>query len=289
MTRVLAVLRSEAFTQISHALPNGDFRHASDPKELLEAIPADSWDAIVVDPTLTGNALTLAALTHERLRVPVFAYIPATPSNLRCVLELAQNGLAGAFVQGFAPDARRLLATLAGLGHRQTAHTVLANLESNLGHLPKTLAPIIQDVFERPWRYEHVNDIACEAHISVRAVYRAFSQARLGTPKKLLRAARILAVYTALRGEDASVCSVSHNARYSSQKTLRKHVRSIFCATPSSLRHVADQNEVLMHVFEWLYKAQPRSPTKEGPINKKGGTAGSSRPSSFGRATGFGN
>src|SRR5438128_50923 len=69
---------------------------------------------------------------------------------------------------------------------------MLAELGPQIAQLPLELASAVEDMFKRPSRFETALDLGVAAGIPSVRLYRSFDVAGLGSPKKLLIAAKLL-------------------------------------------------------------------------------------------------
>ena len=141
---------------------------------------------------------------------------------------------------------------------RAAADTVtsqfLGCLEAALGRFPFRLMLSVQDLFDRPGRYETALDFAYQCGVPLKTVYRWFEDGRIGTPKKLIVAAKVLRAYCYLRNHRCSTVLVSRNVGYGSPRRLTKHVYSIFGCSPRWLATQSSTTELFMGLFDWMYK-----------------------------------
>jgi AraC-like DNA-binding protein len=140
---------------------------------------------------------------------------------------------------------------------------VLRAMETRITRLPPELSRTVVDLFERPHRYDCGEDIARDARISVRSLYRAFERSGLGSPKKMLTVAKLARGYTYLVSSSTRLGRVSQRIRYSRPRLFSEAVGEVFGCSPCKLRKHSDSNEVVLQLLEWLYKPGPLRETEQ--------------------------
>lgn len=250
--RTLALLRIE--------LPREEIKCAANWSELDALAGMPSTTAIVLDPAVGGpDALEVAIkVVRRHSNMPVLAYVAPTASNLKAVFALARNGLADAFCCTEFNRTRCLRATIERAGNNAVAFSFLKLLEARLGQLPSAVASTVRDAFERPDGYDKVSDLARKARVNAWGFSRAIERAGLGTPKKLLAAAKVLRAFSYMQSGSMSVEAISCKLRYSQPRVFHEVITSIFDCSPASLRKYGKPDEVLLHLCEWLYKPGQR-------------------------------
>ena len=88
-------------------------------------------------------------------------------------------------------------------------HDVIEALRDRLSQLPRQLAVAVENLFEEPHRYTSALDLGMEAGVAIVSVYRNVDAAQLGSPKRLLIAAKVLRGFGYLRDPGYSVLDVS--------------------------------------------------------------------------------
>jgi transcriptional regulator GlxA family with amidase domain len=132
----------------------------------------------------------------------------------------------------------------------------LSELEASVGRLPAALLEATLDLFERPCRYDCASDLALQARVARRSLYRDFDALLVGSPRKLMVVARIIHAYSYLRQQAPTVREVAARVGYENVETLVQHCRDIFGCVPSDLRAEPAEDEVLMQLFEWYCKPE---------------------------------
>jgi methylphosphotriester-DNA--protein-cysteine methyltransferase len=90
------------------------------------------------------------------------------------------------------------------------------------------------------------------AGIPIVRLYRNLHLANLGSPKKLLIAAKLLRGYGYLRDPGYSVLDVSVKLGYRSTRIFAQHAVSVFGLTPSRVRTRLPEADAIKKVLDWL-------------------------------------
>ena len=224
----------------------------------------------LVDPAADG-VMNLAAATEILDRhgsIPVIAYVDLRNEQLKAIAVLAKHGLSKTLLHHLCDDGGQILEIARRSSGHHFAYTFLGILETRFSQVEPELFRTIQDLFERPHRYETAADIARECGLSTKHVYRTTRKATLGTPKKLVTAAKIVRGYAYLRDTSALIRSVSKSLGYSRPRVFSEQVTEIFGYPPSRLRINLDTTDVLLNLIEWLYK--PTHPSAKRVTHHRG-------------------
>lgn len=129
---------------------------------------------------------------------------------------------------------------------------VLDVLRPQLSRLPIMLGPIMDEMFESPHRYASAQDVALRAEMSTVRLYRHFGLAGLGSPKRLLRAAKLLQACAYLGDRGYSVRDVAKKVGYRNPRLFGEHTVEVFGLTPSRVRTHLTQDEAVKRLLTWL-------------------------------------
>jgi AraC-like DNA-binding protein len=246
-------------------LPSHSAKHIGSPPLREKLVLAQSWaqldlilqnriSAVIVDPSADGSMrLDLATcLLRKHAGVPMLAYVSLNGPNMKAVAQLSGMGLSNALLH---PTDRRVFWEVV---QRTLATRLVSDFLRFIGvpraKLPGPIAQAVEDVFERPNRYETAADIALQSSSTPRRIYRRFEAAHLGRPKKVLTAARLIRAYTYLRVSSHNVLRIAEQLGYADSRVFAAHIRTVFGCCPSSLRSVSNENDVLMHLLDWFYR-----------------------------------
>ncbi|HEX2601733.1 MAG TPA: helix-turn-helix domain-containing protein [Gemmatimonadaceae bacterium] len=259
--KVLALLPQSAIAQLNSALGDclGEIRCLID-DELIES--TDNLDALFVDPGILECTTSGASKLRKAEAVPCVGFVTLDARNVHSVLNFSNPGLTTCFVYPLERnESERLRHFVETLHARKLWTRFLAMLEPSVGRLPASLLAAILNMFERPSRYYCASDLALQAHVDRRSLYRNFDAVHVGSPRKLLVVARIIHAYAYLRQQALTVHQVAAKVGYERVETLVEHCEEILGCVPSHLRAEVAEDEVLKHLLEWYSK--PSMSSKE--------------------------
>ena len=254
-------------SEVACVLSGHDLIDAGSWKELGALAQSGNLTGVLADPRFDdGQGVHRAAeflRTHPLL--PTIGFFTLSGANLHTALLLAKQGLREAYIYPLASrhvHLRRLVDTLAS----PAPVAIFLNLiEPSFGRLPPTAGTTIQDLFMRPGRYSSAEELAIECRLGVRQLYRRLEAARLGSPKRLLLAAKLLRGAHYLMNR-VPVREVSDKLGYENPRAFAKHVLAVFGCNPTDLRTNTDEEEIVKHVLEWLNK--PSTLVRWGAVSR---------------------
>jgi AraC-like DNA-binding protein len=91
-----------------------------------------------------------------------------------------------------------------------------------------------------------------EAGVAIVSVYRNLDAAQLGSPKRLLIAAKVLRGFGYLRDPGYSVLDVSIKLGYKAARIFSEHWVSVFGVTPARVRTRITDDAAIESVLRWL-------------------------------------
>jgi AraC-like DNA-binding protein len=257
---VATLCRLESVALIRRLLPGHDVLSTYSLEELTALLQGKGVDGALID-LLGDSCLSTTGIVHLRERYPELPFLVCVsfqPSALKDVLSLSRNGINSVLFDpkySRLPDLQRALERTCS---SRLSRELLKSMERTLGIMPSSLARTVEDLFDRPERYETAKDLAEEAGIRVKELYRQFTGAGLGTPKRLLTLAKLSRAYSYLRVSDNSISSVSKKLGYSRCRVLEKTTSSTLGCCPTSLGRVTDSEELVRQLLEWFYKPSRR-------------------------------
>jgi len=95
--------------------------------------------------------------------------------------------------------------------------------------------------------------------IAIVSVYRNLDAANLGSPKRLLIAAKVLRGFGYLRDPGYSVLDVSIKLGYKTARIFSHHWVSVFGLTPARARNRLTDDDAVGHVLRWIRGAEDDS------------------------------
>lgn len=232
------------------------------PDKLLEAV---SWpelaailiekrvDIVVIDPGAAGwDGLAAAIdLLVKFPSVPVLGYTIVNASTAHAVVELNRNRQCRVLLhphEGLPSEFREALLH----AHEGTlAARFLVAIDQQLLELPECLRNAVCEMFDHPQSFEAASDIALVAHVRSEKVNRRFALAGLGTPKKMLIAARLLRAYSYITASGKSIESIAVAIGYHDPHVLRAHIRRVLRSEPRTLASLSE-HELTERLFAWV-------------------------------------
>jgi AraC-like DNA-binding protein len=227
---------------------------------------AHSWDdlnttirekpvsAVVLDPAADGvmNINAVQSLLQKYPSLPVVAYVVLNQASFTAVTQLSRQGLETVVLHRFEDAPERFRATLEKVRTNPLAAQALNALRPQLARLPVKLARAVDDMFELPHRYLRANDLALSAEMSSVRLYRNLELAGLGSPKRLLVAAKLLRGYGYLKDPGYSIGDVAKKLGYRNPRIFAEHSIEVFGLRPSRVRTHLTQDAAVGRLIAWL-------------------------------------
>ena len=268
LLRLAALLPERSAQHLRRVVPQAQIVFANTWKDLSVLLRTDCFQAALIDPQTGGdNTATAITLIYRYPRVRIVAYIEATAPNLHAVFKLSAHGLEDVFVHPVRPGDPRFLNAIEKIGGDKLASDVLAAVEPKLKALPLSVRRALVDLFHRPYRYQTASDLATEAAVPNRTLYRTLSEAEFDTPRKLMVMAKVIHGLGYARSSEVTIQQVSRKLGYESPPVFSRHVRAHFAENPSRLRSLTNSEWLVMELLERLWK--PREPERLRDAQKK--------------------
>jgi len=243
-----------------------DFFIAGSWKELEDIVRREPVSVVIADPAADGvvDVDAMASLLQRFPSLPLVGYVMLTPTAFGAIAELARRGLNHVVLHKFGDSRERLQQTIARVQTNPASEKVMVRLTPVLRQVPLALSRAVSDMFDRPHRYTSVLELATTAAMPSVSVYRYLDNVHLGSPKKLLIAARLSRGLTYLKDPGYSVREVAIKLGYRHARIFTAHVIEVFEMTPSQLRSRMTEDDALAHLIRWLDlpETRPRPPHK---------------------------
>jgi AraC-like DNA-binding protein len=212
-------------------------------------------DVAVLDPGADGVVRVehLIEVVRRYPSLPVVIYTVLTPQSLRAVVELSNHGLQQVVLHRFDDEPRRFLETLEQQPGVSLSEALLDRLLQPLAKLPTALVRAVERMYRRPSGFADASDLAREAGMPRRTLYRVLETAGFAHPSVVVRGARLLRAYSYLRDPGHLVDDVATKLGYSNQQRFAKHVRETFGVTPLTLRRTVSPEECVSRLAAILY------------------------------------
>ena len=231
-----------------------------------ELLVAESWQelesfirrkpvsVVILDPAADGimNVSAVAGLLKRYPSMPLIAYVTLHAPQFSAVAQLGRLGLKEVVLHRFDDEPEGFRERVERVGGNALTYGVLGTLRGQLGLLPRQLTVAIENLFESPHRYASALDLAMEAGLAVVSLYRHLDAAQLGSPKRLVIAAKVLRGFGYLRDPGYSVLDVSIKLGYKTYRIFSQHWETVFGQTPARLRNRLTDEVATEAVLRWL-------------------------------------
>lgn len=178
----------------------------------------------VVEPSPEGAPV--AWICDLRVRFPAVAlvvYTDLNPVKFAGIAALTRAGFTDIVLRGYDDDRRRMDRLIDNVLCRLRAGSVGARVQESLRDAPVPLQRAVEAMFRDPQRYRTVHDLAHEARMSTRAVFRHVRDARFHSARRLVAGARVLRAFHLLTHRERTVRETATRLRYSSPDQLASH------------------------------------------------------------------
>jgi len=223
-------------------------------QELESFIRRKPVTVVILDPAADGimNVGAVAGLLKRYPSLPLIAYVTLHAPQFSAVAQLGRLGLKEVVLHRFDDEPEGFKERVERLEGNALTHDVIEALRTRLSQIPRQLSVTVENLFEQPHRYTSAFDLAMESGIAIVSVYRNLDSARLGSPKRLLIAAKVLRGFGYLRDPGYSVLDVSIKLGYKTARIFSQHWVSVFGETPARVRTRLTDEAAIAAVLEWL-------------------------------------
>jgi AraC-like DNA-binding protein len=227
---------------------------ASSWQELESLIRRKPVTVVILDPSADGimNVSAVAGLLKRYPSLPLIAYVTLHAPAFNAVAQLGRLGLEDVVLNRFDDAPERFRERVEQVQGNALTNSVIEALADRLVQLPRQLSVTIENLFDQPHRYTSALDLAMEAGIAIVSVYRNLDTAQLGSPKRLLVAAKVLRGFGYLRDPGYSVLDVSIKLGYKTARIFSQHWVSVFGVTPARVRTRLTDDAAIESVLRWL-------------------------------------
>jgi len=252
---VAAFLPARLLAHVKHVFADEpEVLVASSWQELESLIRRKPVSVVILDPSADGimNVSVVAGLLKRYPSLPLIAYVTLNAPAFNAVAQLGRLGLEDVVLNRFDDAPERFRERVEQVQGNALTHTVIEAITDRLNQLPRQLSVTIENLFDQPHRYASALDLAMEAGIAIVSVYRNLDAAHLGSPKRLLVAAKVLRGFGYLRDPGYSVLDVSIKLGYKTARIFSQHWVSIFGVTPARVRTRLTDDAAVQSVLRWL-------------------------------------
>ena len=265
---VAAFLPARLLTHVKHVFADEpELLIASSWQELESFIRRKPVSVVVLDPAADGlmNVGAVASLLKRYPSLPLIAYVTLHAPQFSAVAQLGRLGLKEVVLHRFDDAPEGFKERVERLEGSTLTHDVIEAVRDRLGQLPRQLAVTVENLFEQPHRYASALDLAMEAGVAIVSVYRNLDSAQLGSPKRLLIAAKVLRGFGYLRDPGYSVLDVSIKLGYKTARIFSQHWVSVFGLTPARVRSRLTDAAAIESVLRWLRASDDDSSLADDP------------------------
>jgi AraC-like DNA-binding protein len=276
---VAAFLPARLLTHVKHVFADEpELLVASSWQELESFIRRKPVSVVILDPSADGimNISAVAGLLKRYPSLPLIAYVTLNAPAFNAVAQLGRMGLEDVVLHHFDDAPERFRERVEQVEGNALTHSVIQAIADRLKQLPRQLSVTVENLFDQPHRYMSALDLGMEAGIAIVSVYRNLDTAQLGSPKRLVIAAKVLRGFGYLRDPGYSVLDVSIKLGYKSARIFSQHWVSVFGVTPARVRTRLTDEAAIESVLLWLKAPGDDSALDEEP-NHPGGINGSRR------------
>ena len=276
---VAAFLPPRLLTHVKHVFADEpELLVASSWQELESFIRRKPVSVVILDPSADGimNISAVAGLLKRYPSLPLIAYVTLNAPAFNAVAQLGRMGLEDVVLHHFDDAPERFRERVEQVEGNALTHSVIQAITDRLKQLPRQLSVTVENLFDQPHRYMSALDLGMEAGIAIVSVYRNLDTAQLGSPKRLVIAAKVLRGFGYLRDPGYSVLDVSIKLGYKSARIFSQHWVSVFGVTPARVRTRLTDEAAIESVLRWLGAPGDDSVLDEEP-NHPGGINASRR------------
>jgi AraC-like DNA-binding protein len=251
---VAAFLPPRLLTHVLHVFANEpDLMVASSWQDLESLIRRKPVSVVVLDPSADGslNVDAVAGLLKRYPSLPLIAYVTLNAPGFKAIAQLGKLGLEDVVLHRFDDAPERFRERVEQVQGNSLTHRVIEELTPSLKLLPRPLFVTIENLFQQPHRYSSALDLAVEG-VAIIGVYRNLDAAQLGSPKRLLIAAKVLRGFGYLRDPGYSVLDVSIKLGYKTPRIFSHHWVSVFGLTPARVRNRLTDDDAIVRVLRWI-------------------------------------
>jgi len=270
---VAAFLPARLLTHVKHVFADEpELLVASSWLELEAFIRRKPVSVVILDPSADGsmNISAVAGLLKRYPSLPLIAYVTLNAPAFNAVAQLGRMGLEDVVLHHFDDAPERFRERVEQVEGNALTHSVIESIADRLKQLPRKLSVTVENLFDQPHRYMSAIDLGMEAGIAIVSVYRNLDTAQLGSPKRLVIAAKVLRGFGYLRDPGYSVLDVSIKLGYKSARIFSQHWVSVFGITPARVRTRLTDDAAIESVLRWLRAPGDDSALDEEP-NHSGG------------------
>jgi AraC-like DNA-binding protein len=239
---------------------------AADAAELHALLRSSDADVLVVDPAMNGGAWVgaLEEIVAADPLLPAIVYTALTPAAMRQVVQLAHVGLRHVVLNRFDDEPTRFLDLIERAPAHPLAEAMLQELAVPLQALPVIVTRAIEQLFRSPARVKNTRDLASLAGMLPRTLYRHLVPVGL-QPRQLLICARLLRIYTLVRGPGARIKEIALKLGYPDPDHLSDQLREWTGCSSKDLRSTLSPEQLVRVLASHLLGANAENGVEDAP------------------------
>jgi hypothetical protein len=272
--RLAALLPLESIDHVQKLLSVRQTAFTTSHIELGELLRAHPIEAVLIDPQANGDKTdVIVGMMRRYRRARFIAYVKQTGPSLRAVFRLSSEGLDDVFLHPVEPGDQRFRNAIDRIEADSLASDALAAVEHRFEQLPPPVMEAVLDLFHRPYRYQSSTDLADEAGISIRSLYRALEDADFATARQLISMAKVIHGYCYLRAWPATVGWVSSKLGYPTVDAFDRDMLRYLRIRSTGIGTITREH-ALLHIIEEFHKprevlATCRSLLHGAPVHRR--------------------
>ncbi|MGH7604259.1 MAG: hypothetical protein ACRENK_09720 [Gemmatimonadaceae bacterium] len=251
---VAAFLPPRLLTHVKHVFADEpELLVASSWDDLESIIRREPVSVVILDPSASGtlDVDAVAGLLKRYPSLPLIAYVTLHAPTFKAIAQLGKLGLEDVVLHRFDDAPERFRERVEQVQGNSLTHRAIEELRGSLRQLPRPLLVAIENLFEQPHRYTNALDLAMTG-MAIVGVYRNLDAAGLGSPKRLVVAAKVLRGFGYLSDPGYSVLDVSVKLGYKTTRIFSRHWVAVFGDTPARVRNRLTDDEAVARVLEWI-------------------------------------
>jgi AraC-like DNA-binding protein len=220
--------------------------------------PDEPCDLLIVDPRRVAECPSEAVALRRCLRaqIPCVFYTKITPQAMRSVVAASDVAAVRLVLFDFDDDPKTLREVVALAPRSSHAFRLHSAVEEVMRPLPPSIRATLYTTIRRPEQFFDASDLALRARLSRRHLDRVLTTANLAPAKNWIVGARAWHAVHLLASGRCSVESVACRLGYADRKALRRHLDSVWKASPTQLAR-ADSERLLRELVDFLRTRDP--------------------------------
>ena len=222
-------------------------------------IPVGSWpelhfvvqhrgaDVVVADPAASGEMRveSLEELQRQFPSLSIVLYMQLSPTSVQAIVRLAKSGIEHVVLSRFDDEPDRFLELLERIPAHLLSDQMLRELAGSLACFPVPVVRAVEGLFRSPDRFRNAQDLATEAGMSLRTLYRNLEMGGVFSARTLVVSAKLLRAFGLLQDPGRSIKDVAAHAGYHSPWRLSQQFRALTGQTTNQVRReMTSQNLV---------------------------------------------